>query len=106
MQTSPLMGPSNPLYNVRRSEAPEVKEPFQDAEGSAQVAFNSLASITSRTHGKLAKALVSGSSKVFDYGSWILGMPAQATLRPRKTAIAIMNAGEGARPKEATTPIS
>ena len=89
------MGPSNPLHNVRRYEAPQLKEPFEDAEEEAHLAYNSLASITSRTHGKLAKAIVTGTSQVFDYSCWAMGVPSQAKAKPRKSALAIMNAGEG-----------
>lgn len=86
--------PTSP--NVRTLPLWSEKLPFGDTDHEpARQAFNDLAALTTRGHAWLAKTAEDRYLRLYDWGAWLVGMPKQAEVKPRRTAIAVMNAGEG-----------
>lgn len=83
--------------NVRRAQRTNPGTiPHADTDGEVgRQAFNDLALIASRVHIRLSQFIEDKYVKLWEFGAWAAGMPAQAVVRPEKNALIIMNAGEG-----------
>ena len=86
----------SPPSNVRTINHLREHTPYHDTDDEpARQAFNDLAAITTRGHSWLAKALEEKYLRFYTFGAWAVGMPQQAEVKPRKTALVVMNAGQG-----------
>ncbi|KAG8882782.1 hypothetical protein FRB99_004638, partial [Tulasnella sp. 403] len=79
--------------NIRAVHAAVMTKPYEGhQQNPGRRVFNDLATVTSRAHAWLAKAIEKQSLHLYATGAWLVGMPKQVEVRPRKAALVVMNA--------------